>query len=610
MWGLPPRFARHPESALWAPEQGLKAARYWLYAVRTDLGEVGIAMVVADRDTLNQLTPTQQRIVDLMADGHAPKQVARALGITLDTVRSHLKSAKRRTESRTLAELVANHGHDSDQRLRPLHSGLTTRQLEVVWHLANGKAFAEIGTALGISPRTVGMHVAAAKERLGLTTTSQLVVVVSLGNPPPPPQQSPRPIENAPPIEDTSSTVVAPVRSKHLQSEHHAESVRSKHLQSAHYAESVYLSDSLPARIVSWVNVLVASASTAALAFHFLASHPGQPATLTPAVIAAVLSLIAAVVMFRHPQAAARIITTRPGAQLAILGCAVVLVADPAAQLWWPAAALLMLLVPVAPTRRILIFCVIAGLVSAGTQLVVLGPARAFSVPNATVWFSLLVPPFAALIVIRAVIRAALGIGSAATFDEPESAASSHRQDGDASDKTPDQLASGYPTGDPASGYPTSGVGALTSREREVVALLAKGLAPKQIAMQRGISLATVRSVLKMAKRKTGARTLSELVGLSIIDGRDVSSRDTGPVAAAIEQLPIAGSGHLTARQLQVVALLADGMRFNEIAVALAISTSAVHRHVMRARERAGVSTTAELVALAISEGVVPSTRG
>ena len=52
---------------------------------------------------------------------------------------------------------------------------------------------------------------------------------------------------------------------------------------------------------------------------------------------------------------------------------------------------------------------------------------------------------------------------------------------------------------------------ALTEAEAEVVRLLASGLAPKQIAHMRGVALSTVRSQLKRAKRKTGARTLAEL---------------------------------------------------------------------------------------------------
>ena len=57
--------------------------------------------------------------------------------------------------------------------------------------------------------------------------------------------------------------------------------------------------------------------------------------------------------------------------------------------------------------------------------------------------------------------------------------------------------------------------GPLTDAEREVVRLLADGYAPKQIAFMRGVALATVRSQLKRAKYKTGARTLAELARYS-----------------------------------------------------------------------------------------------
>lgn len=53
---------------------------------------------------------------------------------------------------------------------------------------------------------------------------------------------------------------------------------------------------------------------------------------------------------------------------------------------------------------------------------------------------------------------------------------------------------------------------ALSPAEREVVALLAQGLAPKEIAARRGTSVATVRTQIKRAKRSAGARTLDELV--------------------------------------------------------------------------------------------------
>lgn len=54
----------------------------------------------------------------------------------------------------------------------------------------------------------------------------------------------------------------------------------------------------------------------------------------------------------------------------------------------------------------------------------------------------------------------------------------------------------------------------LSPAERGVLALLAQGLAPKQAARQLGIATTTVRTHIASAKRKTGARTVEQLVGL------------------------------------------------------------------------------------------------
>lgn len=62
----------------------------------------------------------------------------------------------------------------------------------------------------------------------------------------------------------------------------------------------------------------------------------------------------------------------------------------------------------------------------------------------------------------------------------------------------------------------------LSSAELEVVARLASGRVPKQIAADLHVTLATVRSHLKHAKHKTHARTLSELVGMFILEDGDL----------------------------------------------------------------------------------------
>jgi DNA-binding CsgD family transcriptional regulator len=89
--------------------------------------------------------------------------------------------------------------------------------------------------------------------------------------------------------------------------------------------------------------------------------------------------------------------------------------------------------------------------------------------------------------------------------------------------------------------------------------------------------------------------------------------RDAGPTPAGDDAAARASSdvpdrmGRLTARQLQVVALLADGHRYRVIAACLSISPNQVQRHVRNAVERLAVHSPAELVAVAIAEGILPT---
>jgi DNA-binding CsgD family transcriptional regulator len=69
---------------------------------------------------------------------------------------------------------------------------------------------------------------------------------------------------------------------------------------------------------------------------------------------------------------------------------------------------------------------------------------------------------------------------------------------------------------------------------------------------------------------------------------------------------PTATSRRLTARQLQVVALLADGLRQREVAACLSISERQVQRHIAEAVARLGLRNAYELAAVAVSEGLVP----
>jgi DNA-binding CsgD family transcriptional regulator len=97
-----------------------------------------------------------------------------------------------------------------------------------------------------------------------------------------------------------------------------------------------------------------------------------------------------------------------------------------------------------------------------------------------------------------------------------------------------------------------------------------------------------------------------------------VSTSEPSPAPAAdVVLAPDAGepeadppatlSERLTARQIQVVALLADGLRQREVADCLSISERQVQRHVAEAVARLGLRNAYELAAVAVSEGLVPA---
>jgi DNA-binding NarL/FixJ family response regulator len=67
---------------------------------------------------------------------------------------------------------------------------------------------------------------------------------------------------------------------------------------------------------------------------------------------------------------------------------------------------------------------------------------------------------------------------------------------------------------------------------------------------------------------------------------------------------PICGT-RPTGRQLEVVALLATGLRYGEVGASLSISARQVQRHVAEAVSRARVRNVYELVATTIAEGLL-----
>jgi DNA-binding response OmpR family regulator len=64
----------------------------------------------------------------------------------------------------------------------PKRVGLREREVETLTWAARGKTFAEIGTILGLSKRTVEFHLENARRKLGVATRTQALIKAATGN--------------------------------------------------------------------------------------------------------------------------------------------------------------------------------------------------------------------------------------------------------------------------------------------------------------------------------------------------------------------------------------------------------------------------------------------
>jgi len=64
-------------------------------------------------DAPTSLTPRQQQIVDLIAQGATDREIAARLRISESTAHKHVQNALKRTQTKTRSHLVAALGHSS-----------------------------------------------------------------------------------------------------------------------------------------------------------------------------------------------------------------------------------------------------------------------------------------------------------------------------------------------------------------------------------------------------------------------------------------------------------------------------------------------------------------
>jgi len=215
-------------------------------------------------------------------------------------------------------------------------------------------------------------------------------------------------------------------------------------------------------------------------------------------------------------------------------------------QLWWPSCALLMLVAVVAPLRRVLTYCLVVLAVNLLAHLATGDVDRTPAVSIIGLWVGYIFCCATVAMVSDQLAAYLLCLNSGGEPRSPEGLKPLHV----ASWRTDHHEA-----GDPA-GQPTPSEGAAADPPEGVGH---HGATPQ-------------------------------------VDGR-------------LPELPEVNPGlhdRLTARQLQVLALLADGLRYREVAACLSISDRQVQRHVAHAVARLGLRNASELIAVAVRDRLVP----
>ena len=58
------------------------------------------------REAPSELTPREREVLQLLAEGKTPREIAESLFVSLKTVETHRRSIKRKLNARTLADLT------------------------------------------------------------------------------------------------------------------------------------------------------------------------------------------------------------------------------------------------------------------------------------------------------------------------------------------------------------------------------------------------------------------------------------------------------------------------------------------------------------------------
>lgn len=134
---------------------------------------------VPRRPPLADLTPLERACTELVRRGHANKQIAYALGISLGTVGSTLTTTMRKLGVRSRVGLIALGDAPSLAEVDSVLGNTATRAEIAVAALAvAGMSNVQIAEQRGVAPRTIANQLATLFSRLGISSRSELATLV------------------------------------------------------------------------------------------------------------------------------------------------------------------------------------------------------------------------------------------------------------------------------------------------------------------------------------------------------------------------------------------------------------------------------------------------
>lgn len=159
-----------------------------------------------------------------------------------------------------------------------------------------------------------------------------------------------------------------------------------------------------------------------------------------------------------------------------------------------------------------------------------------------------------------------------------------------------DPTAAGEPAPVPESADQSPSHSELADHEIEMLGLVAKGMSNGDVGAALGIPDKTVRSRMARIGSKLGAGSRAAMVAIAIRSG---VLPVTDPALADFH-------GELSAREIEILDLVAEGKTTSDIAEALAIKPRAVETHLVRIGDELGVGDRAGMVAVALRTGILP----